>query len=242
MPTPLDDAQLLAELEDLLRTMPPRATLRHDNDENLAWFGRARAIVEAWNIGHTVGFTMHLDTFLSSTMANQAHGAYMKLMTILQQARFELRMRTSGPLSVAVNRGQPFDYFDEVRKLIAAAQSDILFVDPYLDPDFVARYLPHVRAGLTIRMLTSKQVPALLAAVDQYVRQHGGSVEVRRFSARPHDRYVFVDRSQCYLSSASFKDGGRASPALLQQVTDTFTEVRDIYETEWASAIVERAP
>ena len=71
-------------------------------------------------------------------------------------------MRTTGPLSVAANRGQPFNYFDEVRKLIAAAQTDILFVDPYLDADFVSRYLPHVRVGVTIRLLISKNLPVLL--------------------------------------------------------------------------------
>jgi hypothetical protein len=43
------DAEILAELEDLLRTMPPRATLRHTTEENFAWFGRARSIVAAWN-------------------------------------------------------------------------------------------------------------------------------------------------------------------------------------------------
>jgi hypothetical protein len=125
-------------------------------------------------------------------------------MAILQQARWDLRMRTTGPLSVAVNRGQPFDYFEELRKLIVTAQSDILFVDPFLDADFVARYLPHIRAGVTVRLLTSKLLPVLLPAVDQFIQQHHASIEVRKFSARPHDRLLFIDRAQCYLSGASF--------------------------------------
>ena len=41
--------QLLAELEDLLRTMPNEATIRHDTDENFSWLGRAAAIIERWN-------------------------------------------------------------------------------------------------------------------------------------------------------------------------------------------------
>jgi hypothetical protein len=38
--------QLLAELEDLLRTMPPKETLGLVTDENLAWLGRAAAVIE----------------------------------------------------------------------------------------------------------------------------------------------------------------------------------------------------
>jgi hypothetical protein len=236
------DAQILAELEDLLRTMPPRETLRHSTEENHAWFGRARAIVSAWNGIPAADFGQYVDTFFSNTHAREASAAFPKLMTILQQARWDLRMRATGPLSVAVDRGQPFDYFDEVRKIIAAAQSDILFVDPYMDADFVPRYLPQVRVGVTIRLLTSKNLPVLLPSVQQFVQQHGASVEVRKPSGRPHDRYVFVDRAQCYLSSASFKDGGRISPAILQQVTDTFAELSAIYEAEWAKATQERKP
>ena len=43
------DEQLLAELEDLLRTMPKEATIRHDIDENFGWLGRAAAIIERWS-------------------------------------------------------------------------------------------------------------------------------------------------------------------------------------------------
>ena len=153
------DAEILAELEDLLRTMPPGPTLRHPTEENFAWFGRARALVTVWNGRPSLTFGLYVDTFVSAINAQAAEEAYSKLMTVLHEARWDLRMRTTGPVSIAVNRGQPFDYFDEVRKLIAAAQTDILFVDPYLDADFVARYLPHVPARVKIRLLTSKKLP-----------------------------------------------------------------------------------
>jgi hypothetical protein len=46
-----------------------------------------------------------------------------------------------------------FDYFDEIRKIIQLAKRDLLFVDPYLDADFVSRSLPHVGSGVAIRLL-----------------------------------------------------------------------------------------
>lgn len=238
---PLLDAQILAELEELIRTMPPRETLRHSTEENHAWFGRARAIIAAWNGISSLEFGPHVDTFFSPAHGREASAAFPKLMTILQQARWDLRMRTVGPLSVAVNRGQPYDYFDEIRKLVAAAQSDLLFVDPYLDTDFVTRYLAHARSGVTIRLLSSHCLAKLLPAVDLFAKQHHASIEVRKQTARPHDRYLFVDRAQCYISGASFKDGGVSSPATVQEISDT-PELRRIYDQEWASASIERAP
>jgi hypothetical protein len=237
----LTDAQLAGEVEDLMRTMPPRPTMRHQTDENLAWFGRARAILESWNDDRAAEFGMLLDSFFGND-ARSAGSSFARMMVIINHARWDLRMKATGPLSVVVDRGQPFDYFDEVRKVIATAQNEILFVYPYLEADFVSRYLPHVRQGVGIRLLTSKHLAALLSAVEQFAQQHSASIEVRKSTARPHDRYVFVDRAQCFLSSASFKDGGRLSPSTLQQITDTFADLHRIYEADWANASVERAP
>jgi hypothetical protein len=55
--------QLLAELEDLLRTMPNVATIRHDTDENFSWLGRAAAIIEQWREPKGVVFHEYLTKF-----------------------------------------------------------------------------------------------------------------------------------------------------------------------------------
>jgi hypothetical protein len=36
----LINEQLFDEIDDIIRAMPPRATIRHENQENLAWFRR----------------------------------------------------------------------------------------------------------------------------------------------------------------------------------------------------------
>jgi hypothetical protein len=41
-------------------------------------------------------------------------------------------------------QGLVFDYFDGIRKQIELAKTELFFVDPYLDSDFVSRYLPQV--------------------------------------------------------------------------------------------------
>jgi hypothetical protein len=43
----LTNAELLAEVEDLLRTAPDRETVRHFTDDTLAWLGRLPDTVPA---------------------------------------------------------------------------------------------------------------------------------------------------------------------------------------------------
>jgi len=235
---PFGQEELLGEVEDILRTMPPRETLRHPSDENFAWLGRVSAFIEAWDLPKCIPLGLAMDQF-HGQMAREAQEGLRKILTLLHQARHDLRMKTIGPVNAAMGHGRIFDYFDEVRKIIEPAKQDLLFVDPYLDAEFVARYLPHVATGVSIRLLARERIPTLLPAVDLYAQQSGAVVKARS-AAGFHDRYVIVDRAACYQSGASFKDGAKAAPTTLTQITDAFPVVLQTYEDLWNQAKVER--
>jgi hypothetical protein len=153
--------------------------------------------------------------------------------------RSDLLMKTRGPLSTVIGKGMVFDYFDELRKIIERARQDLFFVDPYLDVDFVSRYLQHVHQPTQIRLLARDKLPALMTAVRMLAQQAKLVIEVRSAPSF-HDRYVFVDKAACYQSGASFKDGGRTAPTTLTQITDAFPAMLQTYETIWSAGKVEQ--
>jgi hypothetical protein len=231
--------QLLVESEDLLRTMPPRPTIRHQTEENLSWFGRASALVEQWSPDMSHLMLCYLER-IHGVAASDANVALSGLMTLLQRAKHDLRMQTQGPMNVAVAHGMVFDYFDEIRKIIELAKQDLFFIDPYLDSEFVSRYLSHVDPAVTTRLLAREKLATLLPAVDAFVQQYKIRVEVRS-APNFHDRYLIVDRNACYQSGASFKDGAKTAPATLTQITDAFAAMLSTYEGLWSKAKVERS-
>ena len=135
----LTNEQLLAEVEDVIRTMPPRATIRHESDENFEWCGRAVSVLHHWNLPYGIEAA-------SAVHGMQARGAlegrtgFMRLMLLLRQAQSDLRMKTVGPVNVAVGQGEVFRYFDVVRQILELAKDDLLFVDRYMGAEFVAKY------------------------------------------------------------------------------------------------------
>ena len=229
--------QLLAEVEDILRTMPPAQTLGNDSADVLAWLGRASAAIHAWD---SVKAIARFDTniaHLGSSLAKDFTPAVRAVLVMLHQARHDLRMKTVGPLSVSVAKGSVFDYFDELRQVIETARTDLLFVDPYLDAEFVSRYLPHVCAGVCVRLLGRERIPALTSAVQLLRTQASLAIEVRSAQGF-HDRYLFVDGTTCHQSGASFKDGARKAPTTLTQITDAFAAVQTTYEGLWSAGTV----
>jgi hypothetical protein len=184
-------------------------------------------------------FRFALEKFHDRTPPRSALG-FKEIMVFLHQARTDIKMRTLGPTNIALPRGGVFDYFDEIRKTVELANQEVFFVDPYLDAEFVSRYLPHIRVEVTIRLLTSdRRLSTLLPAVELFIKQNGHVLNVRSTSGL-HDRYLFVDKGSCYQSGASFKDGARQAPTTLTQITDAFGPVWQTYEKLWDVAKIER--
>lgn len=228
--------EILIEIEDLLRSVPEAKTISHDLDENHSWLGRVAAVINVWNHIKTLELGMHTSAINNSLSPSTSLG---KIKRLLHEARHDLRMKTVGPVSIALAQGTVFDYFEEIRKIITLATTDILFIDPYMEASFVARYLPLCQSGVTIRLLSEKKIPELVSSVDLFNKQYQKSIQVRSASGL-HDRYIIIDGVSCYQSGASFKDGANKSPTIVTQITDAFSALKDTYENYWSSAKIER--
>jgi hypothetical protein len=233
---PLTKEQLLAEVEDLIRNAPPLPSVEEHSESAVAWLGRSSAVVRVWDF--TRSPELVLGQMQLESLAKVGDG-YRRILTLLHEARHALRMQTVGPLSIAIAHGQVFDYFDEVRRVVEGAKQDLLFVDPFLDAEFVSRYLGHTSKGVTVRLLARERLATLLPAVDLFAKQSQLTIQVRS-APHFHDRYVFVDGNACYQSGASFKDGAKSAPTTLTQITDAFTPMSQTYEGLWSKAKAER--
>jgi hypothetical protein len=231
--------QLLAEIEDILRRMPSLDDFEADEgptEETLAWLGHSVAAIQRWDAAYMSACTVAAH-HLRSTYSK--YEGFYQLKTLLYQARADLRMEI-GQLSVVIQAGQMFDYFDELRKVIQTARTEVFFIDPYLDAEFVSRYLPQVSGRPEVRLLGGpKRMGALLPAVDLFAHQSQLKCQVRS-SNELHDRYLFIDGVACYLSGASFKDGAKKAPATFTQITDAFHAMWETYDGLWKSAVPQR--
>jgi hypothetical protein len=172
-------------------------------------------------------------------VAYLSHEAANRLVVHLHTARADLLLKTRGPVNVVIPDAMVFDYFDQLRRIIETAKTDILFVDPYLNAEFVSRYLPHVTSGVTVRLLGHHKASSLLSAAEAFAKQYGHRIEIRS-AANLHDRWLFIDGRDCYQSGASFKDGAKKATTTITQITDAFTAMHQAYQSIWNNANVLR--
>jgi len=215
--------------------MPPIATLRHDSQENHEWLGLAAHLVQETDSVRGISFRLEMAKLYSGF--NRMPGETEKLLvSMVQQCKMEWRFKSSGPLAVAFESGRPFDYFDKVRKYVESAATEVFFIDPYMDAEFVSRYLPFVKPGVAVRLLGSKGIMALKAAVEMYSAQSDTPIALRH--SMFHDRYLIIDNRECYQSSGSFNHGAATAASSLVQIVDAFGSTQAIYEDRWAAGTV----
>ena len=229
-----DYPRLLAEVNELIRIMAPRAAKSEESPENYQWFGRVQAVIAEWDGIEGVKMGFAIQESYSNMLATSSEG-WRKVVGALHYARADLMLKTDTSPTVVVEKGGVHDYFDEVRKIIETAAADLFFIDPYLDADFVSKYLPHVKNGVSVRLLAQKKPQALVAAVSAWTQQHGGVVQVRA-NPNMHDRFVIVDKRDVYSSSGSFKDGARNASTVLSEQRDGGPTLMQLYEGLWAGA------
>lgn len=95
----MEKEELLGEVEDILRTMPPKATIRHGTEENFAWLGRVTAFVEAWSPIRLVDDLNFAMGQFHGRDARIASEGLRKIITLLHRARHRQPVINQGPRS-----------------------------------------------------------------------------------------------------------------------------------------------
>ncbi len=236
-PTP---TRLLIEIQEIINSIPSRSDLRQLTDAGRQWLARAHSAVRVW--GDPQGISDWHHSYHPVMRRSAISNHIDRLINVLERAEADLKLRVEQPLNSAIQQGDQFAFHNSIRRLMEKAQSDILFVDRYLDASFAEKYLPLVPDGVVVRLLTwehvsrSRAVTALAQMVKTYATQYSMPIEVRTHT-NIHDRYIFVDQSTVFQSGASFKDGPSNGEATIrQQEGQALHDLLKTYEALWPIA------
>lgn len=234
----MDDQQKFTEFSELMREAPDSTTISHPTIENQDWLGRMSVFIADHDKRRGREFDNLVKKFYMANGALKGQ-AVPELFFLLSKTRSELSKALPHPSGTVVETGQIFRYFNKVKDIIEEATNDLLVVDPYLDADFVTRYLPFVKPSVTVRLLTANKqnrLDRITPALSMFESEYKNSVNLR--AARVHDRYIFIDNGICYQSGASFLDGAKNTASAIIQVLDGFEELKAHYDKEWYNAVI----
>ena len=104
--------------------------------------------------------------------------------------------------------GQIYDAFDQMKKFVLMAKSELIVIDPYFD-DSVLPLIAQKRQGVAVLVIKNRRKD-LLHAVDvaRFNAQYANSLTVKE-STRFHDRFLIIDKTMLIHVGASLNHLGK---------------------------------
>ena len=104
--------------------------------------------------------------------------------------------------------GQVYDAFEQMKRFVRMAKSELIVIDPYFD-DSVLPLVAQKRSGVSVLVVRNSRNKQLHAAdVAAFNAQYGNTLAVKT-SDRFHDRFLILDRSVLIHVGASLNHLGK---------------------------------
>lgn len=146
----------------------------------------------------------------------------------------ELEMLMPEPeITGAYDAGQDYQFYKDLKVIVALAANDLFVVDNYLDAQLFDVYMERLSSSVYVQVLTNKVNDALRSVAEKFARR--GAFELRS-SRDVHDRVVFAD-SRCWVIGQSIKDAANKKPTYIVEHSGSGT-MRAIYTSIWTAASV----
>ncbi len=220
----------------------------YDNDWNLPgettrWLSRASALVHAAGAS-TMLEAAKLDSAIDAVVKTfqpeqNARIIIMVLNKVLARLEFELPAQSQGGF---VTTGSDFDAIAMVGKVLSAATSDVLLIDPYLDQSALTDFAVLVPERVAVHLLTdsASMKPGLKPTVEKWASQYGATRPIAARATPPrtlHDRLIIIDQTDAWILTQSLKDFAKRSPASLQRTGAETAQMKvHAYAAIWAAS------
>jgi hypothetical protein len=232
-------SQLLASIPiDLTTPIADLSTPSPLSDEAERWVARAYALVsESGDLADTSEMKRLTHNFGQRAFRHQS---MPEILSILRRAAAVTELRSpAGAQGSFIHAGNVFDAMASLGNVLRRATTDLLIVDPYLDEIALSDFVLMVPERVPIRLLADQFYlkPTLRAACQRWAQQYGTArpLSARLASARTlHDRVIFIDNQEAYLSSQSLNAIAARSPATITRADPELTGMKvQAYQQIW---------
>ena len=112
-----------------------------------------------------------------------------------------------------------------------------MVVDPYLGGSILSMLTDKASTLIGLRLLTSKIPEDLSLEAKKFGQQYPNLVIKIRLSSEFHDRFIILDKKECWHIGCSIKDAGHKA-FMLSQIEDVSNSKALIVQTErsWGNA------
>lgn len=236
-PDPMEKHILLLKLSEAVENAPNFGStpILETGTPQRRWLSEVRALlIRLDSIEKKIRFE---STFgmLSQTWEWGINHIQGQVADAIEELKLDLELDGRSEIGSAYSPGEVYRFFADLKAILNSARREIVIIDPYLNGEAFDAYLTSTNVSVDVHILADKYSSDLLQYTTRYEQQHGKHVEVRS-SKELHDRLVFVDENECWITGGSIKDAGKKATYLIPVASEIAHEKYRIYNKIWQEA------
>lgn len=231
--TPMQKHIILLKLTKLLEVVPrfENRPIEPTSPER-KWLSEVGALLTKLDRAHYGSLVSTRLSFLKISPKPNADDIVGCAYDALEAIKLDLELDGRSEIGTAYEPGDIYKYYADLKDVINGAASEIMVVDAYFNGEAFNAYFGSVTNGIAIRLLLDRYADDTKAYADKHNAQYQASIEVRA-SKELHDRVIFVDQTDCWITGGSIKDAGKKAAYLIPVGPELAQAKLSIYETIW---------
>ena len=236
----MTDDDLYQRLGQLIAEIPILGGDESITPEINRWLGRAIALAEK-DCSRADMMSMKMAAQMLDGV-NRQHNA-QTISIVLFQAFAKAELRASQAMQGAfLPAASPYEAFMQVGKVLSAAESDVLIVDPYAEMKLLDEFARQVTETVRVRVMADagSLKPSLVPAAARWQAQFNSSrpLEVRSSQAKSfHDRLIIIDKKVGWSLGQSFNQLAERAPTTIVKLPPKIGDLKILaMEALWLTA------
>jgi hypothetical protein len=235
-PSPVEQHIILLKLSELMENGPDLSTKPNTGaSPQRQWVAEVGATISRTSSEKKMNFN------IAKSMLGQYWNYAIEqiqglALDVIEEIKLELELEGRSDVGSAYAPGDIYQFFSDLKSIVAGAQSEILLIDPYFDGEAFNNYLASVDGNINVRIFANKHAQEVKTYIEKHQAQYRSDISIKK-NKKLHDRLIIVDRTDCWITGGSINHAGNKSPAYLIPVgTELAKEKLEIYEEIWSSS------
>ena len=154
-----------------------------------------------------------------------------QVLDAIEELKLEFELDGRDEIGNAYAPGRHYDYFRDLKEIIAGATKHLFIIDPYFNGEAFDAFLSDVQ-NPTIHILADRYSNDAKVYADKHAQQNSTVIELRQ-SKELHDRLIIVDGTDCWITGGSVKDAGKKAAYLIPVAPQIANAKIEIYNEIW---------
>ncbi len=232
---------ILLKLTDAFENLPDfgEEPINDPKSPPMLWLARVGVLLKKTDIVAGINFnSARSGMFRRNRWTLELRTALTIVSNIIEGLKLDIELEGRDEIGNVYRAGSEFDFFKDIRRILSLAKRDVFVIDPYFGEGAFGDCFSDFQGQYKIQILSQGgQAKQIQPFISKHQQQFSSQIQLRT-SKKTHDRVIFIDGTDGWITGGSINEGGKKPSYIMPIHPQLAAEKLSYYKELWDKASV----